>query len=189
MSEPDLTRLLREHASNHSVPGAAIGVLHDGAVTTAYAGIADAATGEPVTSDTRFAVGSLTKSMVATVVARLAEAGRLSLDDPAAAHVPELRSTGWGERATVRDFLANRSRLPLRAELEFSGLHGEEDDVLSRFAAKVATGAPTTRFWSTTNAGWCLLGRAIETLTGLTWEDASFERYAAVMTNSTSSGQ
>jgi CubicO group peptidase (beta-lactamase class C family) len=172
VSDPDLTRHLREHASNHSVPGAAIGVLHDGAVTTAYSGIADTTTGEAVTCDTRFAVGSLTKSMVATVVARLAEAGRLALDDPAAAHVPELRSTGWGERATVRDLLANRSRLPLRAECEFSGLQGEEEDVLSRFAAKVATGAPTTRFWSYTNAGWCLLGRAIETLTGLTWEDA-----------------
>lgn len=172
MSDPDLTRLLREHASKHSVPGAAIGVLQDGAVTTAYSGIADTTTGEAVTSDTRFAVGSLTKSMVATVVARLAEAGRLSLDDPAAAHVPELRSTGWGEQATVRDLLANRSRLPLRADFEFSGPQGEEDDVLSRFAAEVATGAPTAPFWSYANAGWCLLGRAIETLTELNWEDA-----------------
>lgn len=172
MSELELTSLLREHASNHLVPGAAIGVLHDGAVTTAYSGIADTTTGEPVTSDTRFAVGSLSKSMVATLVARLAEAGRLALDDPAAAHVPELRSSGWGERATVRDLLANRSRLPLRAELEFTGLQDDEDDVLSRFAAKAAAGEPTAPFWSYTNAGWCLLGRAIETVTGLAWEDA-----------------
>ena len=27
-------------------------------------------------------------------------------------------------------------------------------------------------FWSYTNAGWCLLGRALETLTGRNWEDA-----------------
>ena len=172
MSEAELTSLLREHASRHLVPGAAIGVLHEGAVTTAYSGIADTKTGEPVTSETRFALGSLTKSMVATVLARLAEAGRLSLDDPAAAHVPELRRSGWAERATVRDLLANRSRLPLRAELEFSGVPGNEDDALARFAAKVAEGEPTAQPWSYTNAGWCLLGRAIETLTGLTWEDA-----------------
>jgi CubicO group peptidase (beta-lactamase class C family) len=44
--------------------------------------------------------------------------------------------------------------------------------VLSHFAATIATGAPTARFWSYTNAGWCLLGRAIETLTGRTWEEA-----------------
>jgi CubicO group peptidase (beta-lactamase class C family) len=158
--------------SMHAVPGAAIGVLRDTAVTAAYCGIADATTGEPVTADTRFAVGSLAKSMVATVIARLAEAGRLSLDDPVAVHVPELRGVGWAARATVRDLLANRSRLPLRAQVEFSALQGEADDVLSHFAATIATGAPTARFWSYTNAGWCLLGRAIETLTGRTWEEA-----------------
>jgi CubicO group peptidase (beta-lactamase class C family) len=141
-------------------------------VSTAYCGIADVTTDEPVTSETRFAVGSLAKSMVATVVARLAEAGRLSLEDPVAEHVPELRGSGWGERATVRDLLANRSRVSLRAELEFSGVEGEEDDVLSRLASKVALGEPTGAFWSYTNAGWCLLGRAIATVTGLAWEDA-----------------
>ena len=172
MSDLDLAGLLGEHMSMHSVPGAAIGVLRDTAVTAASSGIADPTTGEPVTDDTRFAVGSLAKSMVATVIARLAEAGRLSLDDPVAAHVPELRGIGWAARATVRDLLANRSRLPLRAQVEFSALQAEADDVLSRFAATIATGAPTASFWSYSNAGWCLLGRAIETLTGRTWEEA-----------------
>lgn len=155
-----------------AVPGAAIGVIRDSAVTAAYSGVADATTGEPVTADTRFAVGSLAKSMVATVIARLAEAGRLSLDDPVTVHVPELRGTGWAQRATVRDLLANRSGLPLRAQVEFSAFEGSSDDVLSRFAARIATGPPTARFWSYSNAGWCLLGRVIETLTGLIWEEA-----------------
>jgi D-alanyl-D-alanine carboxypeptidase len=89
MNESDLTRLLGRHASRHSVPGAAIGLLRDGSITTAYHGVSDVTTGEQVTPRTRFSVGSLTKSMVATVIARLAEAGLLSLDDPVAAHVPE----------------------------------------------------------------------------------------------------
>lgn len=172
MSEPELESLLRQHASKHSVPGAAIGFLRDGEVRSTYWGVGDAMTGEPVTAETRFAIGSLGKPMVATLIARLAEAGRLSLDDSAAAHVPELSGTGWGERATVRDLLANRSGLPLRAELEFNGFPGEENDVLSRFAAEIAAGVPTAGLWSYTNAGWCLLGRAIETITGLTWEEA-----------------
>jgi CubicO group peptidase (beta-lactamase class C family) len=72
----------------------------------------------------------------------------------------------------VLDLLANRSRLPLRAELEFTDFSSEEDDVLSRFAAEIASREPIAGFWSYTNAGWCLLGRAIEELTGLTWEEA-----------------
>ena len=94
MDEGDLTRLLRQHALRHAVPGAAIGVLREGAATTACCAVADLRTGEPVTSGTRFSVGSLTKSMVATVIAGLAGTGRSSLDDPVAAHVPELPADG-----------------------------------------------------------------------------------------------
>jgi CubicO group peptidase (beta-lactamase class C family) len=166
-----LTSLLREHASRYSVPGAALGILRDGEVSCAYWGVEDTNIRAPVTAATRFAVGSLGKSMVATAIARLAAEAQLSLDDPAAAHVPELRGT-WGEQATMHDLLANRSRVPLSEELEFSGFEGEDDEVLGRFAAAVAKGEPTAGLWSYTNAGWCLLGRAIEKITGLTWEDA-----------------
>ncbi len=89
MTEQDLNDLLREHASAHGVPGAAIGVLRDGVETFAWCGVANTRTRAPITAESRFGVGSLTKSMVATVVARLAAAGRFSLDDPVVAHVPE----------------------------------------------------------------------------------------------------
>jgi CubicO group peptidase (beta-lactamase class C family) len=174
MTEQELADLLGEHASSHRVPGAAIGVLHGGVATLACYGTADTRTGAPVTTESRFGAGSLTKSMVATVVARLAQEGRLSLDDRLAAHVPELRGTTWAERASVRDLLANRSGLPLRTALEFDSAAREDegDDVLSRFAARVAAEEPTKVAWSYTNAGWCLLGRAIETVTGRVWEEA-----------------
>jgi CubicO group peptidase (beta-lactamase class C family) len=130
--------------------------------------------GEPVTADTRFSVGSLTKSMVATVIARLAHARRLSLHDPVAARVPELEGSRWATHATLRDLLANRSGLPLREafEFDFAGAGAEGDDALSRFAARIAEAEPTTAVWSYTNAGWCVLGRVVETVTSLTWEEA-----------------
>jgi CubicO group peptidase (beta-lactamase class C family) len=167
----DLAELLREHASRHRVPGASLGVLRDGEVAVVHHGVADVATGEPVTGDTRFALGSLGKPMTATVVARAAEAGRLSLDDPVAARVPELRGAAWAERATLRDLLANRSRIPLSVASEFSGWSDRDADVLARVAAKAAVGEPTPAFWSYSNIGWCLLGRAMEVLTGLVWEE------------------
>ena len=170
----DLDGLLREHAAAHAVPGAALGVLRDDEVTVAHAGLADVATGEPVTPATRFAVGSLTKPMVATVVARLAEDGRLSLDDPVAERVPELRSSGWAARATIADLLANRSGLPLRDDLEFGfeRFEGDDDAALSRYVEHVAAAGPGPDCWSYSNAGWCLLGRVVESATGATWEDA-----------------
>jgi CubicO group peptidase (beta-lactamase class C family) len=91
MGQLDLTGLLREHAFRHSVPGAAIGMMRDGEIVTAHSGVGDAITGEPVTSETRFAVGSLCKPMVAMAVARLAADGCLSLDDPVTALVPDVK--------------------------------------------------------------------------------------------------
>jgi CubicO group peptidase (beta-lactamase class C family) len=156
------------------VPGAAVGLLREGAATIAYYGVADVRTGESVTPETRFSPGSLTKSMVATVIARLAEAGRLSLDDPVSAHVPELRGRGWAERVTLRDLLANRSGLPLSEGLEF-GFDGRtegDDGALSRLAADGSAGVAAGNVWSYTNVGWCLLGRVIETAADAAWEDA-----------------
>ena len=174
MGEDDLADLLRQHASRHSVPGAAIGILRHGAVTTAYYGVADVSTGEPITPETLFSLGSLTKSMVATVIARLAEAGRLSLDDPWPRTCRSCAEAAGPNGATLRDLLANRSGLPLRAGLEFGfdGRTDEDDGALSRLVAEVAAGVPAATFWSYTNVGWCVLGRVIETATDTAWEDA-----------------
>lgn len=174
MDDAGLSALLRRHASRQSVPGAALAVLRDGVATTACFGVADVGRGEPVTSRTRFSVGSLTKSMVATVIAHLAEAGKLSLDDPVVEYVPELRGADWARSASVADLLANRSGLPLRADLEFGfdARVGQDDAALSRFAAEIGSAGSGPRIWSYTNAGWCLLGRAIETATDTPWEDA-----------------
>lgn len=178
MNEGDLTALLRQHAVRHSVPGAAIGVFRDGAVTAACYGVADVRTGEPVTSRTRFSAGSLVKTMVATVIACLAETGRLSLDDPVAAHVPELRSSGWAGHATLRGLLANRSGLALRAGLEFGFADrvGQDDGALARLVADAAADGPADGpvgdLWSYTNVGWCVLGRVIESAAGAGWEQA-----------------
>lgn len=178
MTEGRLASLLRQHALRHEVPGAAIGVLREGAVTTAYHGIADVRTGEPVTAETLFSVGSMTKTMVATVIAQLADAGRLAIDDPVAAYLPELRGSGWAQVASLRGLLANRSGLPLRDGLEFGFADRPEDDdgALSRLTAEIPAGPPTTGIWSYTNVGWCVLGRVIETVTGAPWEDSMRRR-------------
>ena len=158
----------------HSVPGAALGILRGGETTTAYYGVTDIRTRDPVTPDTRFSPGSLTKSMVATVTTRLADAGRLSLDDPVATYVPELRDVGWAKSATLRDLLANRSRVPLCAGLEFgfAGRTEADADALARLVADAALDPPSAPAWSYANVGWCVLGRAIETATGMAWEAA-----------------
>ena len=125
-----------------------------------------------MTASTRFGIGSLTKSMVASALVVLGAEHRLSLDDRVAAHVPELRRCSWAETATLRDLLANRSPVPLRAALEFGfdEHDGDDDRALARLVEEIAGEAPSGEHWSYANVGWCVLGRAIETVTRLVRE-------------------
>jgi CubicO group peptidase (beta-lactamase class C family) len=57
-------------------------------------------------------------------------------------------------------------------EFGFDEHDGDDDLALSRLVEEIAAEAPSGEHWSYANAGWCVLGRAIETVTGLVWEDA-----------------
>ena len=53
-------------------------------------GVADVATGRPLTSDALFRIASMTKPITSVALMQLVEQGRLGLDDPAEKYLPEL---------------------------------------------------------------------------------------------------
>jgi CubicO group peptidase (beta-lactamase class C family) len=59
-------------------------VLYQGAF-----GMADAATGRPLTADALFRIASMTKAITSTAAMQLVEQGRFGLDDPVAKYLPE----------------------------------------------------------------------------------------------------
>ena len=97
-------------------------VLYQGAF-----GVADVATGRPLTTDAIFRIASMTKPVTSVALMQLVEQGRLSLDDPAGKYLPELAelkvfesfdpATGAykvrpaSRPATVRHFLTHTSGL------------------------------------------------------------------------------
>src|SRR5258708_1510751 len=60
-------------------------VLYQGAF-----GVADVATGRPLTQDALFRIASMTKPVTSVALMQLVEKGRVSLDDPAEKFLPEL---------------------------------------------------------------------------------------------------
>jgi methyl acetate hydrolase len=60
-------------------------VLYQGAF-----GLADVATGRPLTSDAMFRIASMTKPVTSVAMMQLVEQGRIALDDPAEKYLPEL---------------------------------------------------------------------------------------------------
>lgn len=77
----------------------------------AWAGIADASTGQPVDEDTLFPVYSSTKGVAATIIHILAERGQLSYDEPIASIWPEFAANGKSA-ITLRHALSHSAGIP-----------------------------------------------------------------------------
>ena len=85
------------------IPGVVVLAVGPGFSWERAAGVADAETGAPLTTDHRFRIGSVTKLFVATVVLQLVGEGVLALDD-------EVGSIAEG--VTLRQLLNHTSGLP-----------------------------------------------------------------------------
>jgi CubicO group peptidase (beta-lactamase class C family) len=92
--------------------GLQVAVYHRGKlVVDTVAGVADPATGRPVTSDTLFFSYSIGKGVAATVVHVLAERGAIAYDTPIAELWPEFGAHGK-DKATVRHALSQSVGVP-----------------------------------------------------------------------------
>ncbi|MFC4009662.1 serine hydrolase domain-containing protein [Nonomuraea purpurea] len=118
--DPDrIERLLLQGVQQQVYPGAvwATGDA-DGTHASGSCGLLDPEDpGRPMTPDTVFDVASLTKIIaVWSVIGTLWQQQRLSLDDPLAAHMPELNGYQLAS-VSVRQLLTHTAGLPLRANL------------------------------------------------------------------------
>lgn len=106
-AQPDLDDLLVDFVGDRDGGGAVL-VVRNGTTTTAAAGDANAA-GDLIRPATPFRVGSISKPFVATMVLQLVDEGRVDLDEPLSAHLPD---TPIGGDVTTRALLSHRSGLP-----------------------------------------------------------------------------
>jgi CubicO group peptidase (beta-lactamase class C family) len=173
MSYDELSDFVQATAAEFGLPGVAAGVRATGQEVCACHGVTSTENPLPVDRDTVFALGSVTKTYTATALMRLVADGRVELDAPVRRYVPELMLSE--ERAaaaiTVMNLLNHTSGLGVRLIVET----GDGDDALARYVAKLpelSLVAPPGERASYSQAGYNLLGRIIEKVTGLTYERA-----------------
>jgi CubicO group peptidase (beta-lactamase class C family) len=168
---------LGELMARHRVPGATLGILDDGTMTSTGAGVLSKATAVEVTPESLFQIGSITKVWTATLVMQLVDEGLLDLDAPVAEVLPGFR---------VADPDVTRSVTSRHLLTHTSGIDGDVftdtgrgDDCIERYVAgmgEVAQNHPLGATWSYCNAGYVLAGGIVEHLTGMTWDRALRER-------------
>ncbi|MCB9754304.1 MAG: beta-lactamase family protein [Myxococcales bacterium] len=103
-------------ARDHLV-GLAAGIVIDGELAWFHAwGHSDPARGLPIELDTRFGVGSISKTITAMAILKLRDEGRLQLDRPARVYLPELAQILYpsvdSPEITIRHLLTHSSGLP-----------------------------------------------------------------------------
>lgn len=183
-------RLIREH----HVPGLAIAVTERGRLVHASGyGVADLDTGQPVTPQTLFRIASISKPITAVAVLRLASQGAITLDAPlidqsgmTEPFQEAIKLNGskvdprWQE-VTVRQALQHRggwdrdrSFDPMfrsgqfADELQIAPPAGARDVIRVMFNRPLDFD-PGTRY-AYSNFGYNLLGRVIESKSGMTYE-------------------
>jgi CubicO group peptidase (beta-lactamase class C family) len=168
---------LTELMVRHRVPGAALGILHDGETTVTAAGVLSTSTRVEVTPESLFHIGSITKVWTATLVMQLVDEGALDLDAPVVDVLPGFR---------VADPLVTQTVTTRHLLTHTSGIDGDVftdtgrgDECVERYVAGlrvIAQNHPLGATFSYCNAGYVVAGRIVEHLTGETWDRALRER-------------
>ncbi|HET8968033.1 MAG TPA: serine hydrolase domain-containing protein, partial [Gaiellaceae bacterium] len=157
----------------HRLPGAAVGVVHDGELAWAGGvGFADRASRRPSDPKTLYRIASITKTFTATAIMQLRDEGKLALDDPAVSFLPELEAAqsplGPIQSLTIRRMLSHESGLQSEPPgTDWSDVLYEDDPgrTLAR-AAEIATRVPVHTQWKYSNLAYQLLGEIVSRVSG-----------------------
>lgn len=171
--ESRLDTILARATAEDGKPGIAVAVQRGTQVIYAKGfGYADLELRVPVTSDTVFPIGSITKTMTGLAIAQLVTAGKIDFDAPAGKYVPGLAPPA--RDALIRHLLNHTSGLVNYTELPEFPRGAERPvtraEVLSWFSARPLQFEPGTRY-NYTNSGTFLLGLIIEHVTGQSYDE------------------
>jgi len=192
--------ILRNAVADGESAGVALLVFRDGVVEFLQAhGEAEIGSQRPLRTDAIFRIYSMTKAMTSVAAMMLWEEGKIRLDDPVHAYLPEWRSLRVGRYSlsghqvvpaesavTVRDLLRHTSGIPYHDWLPepYPSLYREqfpESDVptsLAEFSlrlSKVPLLHQPGLMW-TYGASTDVLGRVIEVSSGMAFEEFLYER-------------
>ncbi|ALL05724.1 hypothetical protein AQ505_09605 [Pedobacter sp. PACM 27299] len=154
-------------------PGVAAALLKNGEIVYLKGfGTADVKHQSPITVDTKFQIGTMSKQFTAFAILLLEEQGKLNLSDDVRKYIPQLPD--YGHTITIKHLLSQSSGLPdFLALKEIAGWRSkdvftQQDALKLIFQQKKLDYIPGTRF-SQTASGLILLTEVVKQLTGQTF--------------------
>lgn len=184
-SIPELKQQLEKILADTHTPGVAVAIVHkDGPEWIAGLGTSDVASRHSTTDETLFRIGSTSKAFASLSILKLAREGKLSLNDPVRALVPEIafqnrweatnpvrvvdlleHTTGWDDMHLV-EYAKDAPGWPLRQGLDYYK------------KSRISRWPPGTRM-SYCNSGPAVAAYIVEKLSGQRFEDYVAQNFFA----------
>ena len=175
-SRIDYARLdarLQRMVEKPTMVGMAVGIVENGRITflNGYGETLEGS-GEKVTPETVFRWASVSKGVASTMVAKLAEEGRLSFNEPVAEVAPSLRLPGRNElKATVGDVLSHRLGL-YRNAFDNKLEEGQDVTFLRGTLATLNSICPPGSCWSYQNVAYDAASEMVTRVSGMRYQEA-----------------
>ena len=168
-----LDQRLHQLIQKPAMVGLAVGVVENGRITFLRGyGETLKGSGEPVTPDTVFRWASVSKGVAATMVAKLAEQGKIQLNAPVVNYAPDLKLPAQNEyKATVADLLSHRLGIYRNAydnKLE----EGQDPSVLRTQLAQLSPACQPGTCWSYQNVAYDASSEMVARIMGVPYEQA-----------------
>jgi|GEM_PF-315851 len=178
-AQEDPDEAARAFAARHSFNGVMLAGTA-GRVTYQQAfGLADFASRTPMTTDTVFHGGSVSKWIAALVVLRLVDQRRLALRTPIASYLPDYRRD-TARLLTLEHLMSHASGLPnevipaLEANLDLYKDGIDTAEAVRRYASGDLQFAPG-RQWQYSHSNWLVVQQIVERVTGQAYAQAARE--------------
>jgi CubicO group peptidase (beta-lactamase class C family) len=171
--EPDekslamLDQTITEYLEDNKIPGAVVAVASEGQLAHARAyGFANVELSVPVTTESVFEIGSISKQFVAAAVMLFVAEGKLDLDESIHRYLPELPGEWMG--ATTRQLLTHTSGIPDYEEIEGYDVYRfrlTPAEIIKMAHSRPMDFAPG-KGWYYSNTGYYLVSMILERIEG-----------------------
>ena len=163
----NLDQRIENYLSSSNIPGALVAIASRGQIIHLETyGLANVELSVPVTDNTVFEIGSISKQFVSTAVMLLAQDNKLELDDPIEKFIAGIPSEWLG--VTVRQLLTHTSGIPDYEEIASYDIYGERltpEEIIEIAHSRPMDFAPGTG-WYYSNTGYYLLSMIVERVEG-----------------------
>lgn len=160
----------------YKIPGASIAIVHENDVYYSNAWGVTGESEEKVTTDTPFALGSISKSFTGLAIMKLIEEETIQLEDPVQKYLPwfTLKDKQAASQITIKHLLTHSSGISTYSGLSISDKESKDFDAIRKNVESLSnvklTASPGEKY-QYSDANFLILGALIEEVTNQTYSE------------------